>query len=53
VSVHYEVARNLDHTLRMIRDHGALAGLGINPATSVRLLEDVLDLRDHYAQGLE
>jgi ribulose-phosphate 3-epimerase len=47
VSVHYEVARNLDHTLRMIRDYGALAGVAINPATSVRLLEDVLDIVDY------
>jgi ribulose-phosphate 3-epimerase len=47
VSVHYEVARNLDRTLHMIRDHGAMAGVVINPATSVRLLENVLDIVDY------
>ena len=44
VSVHYEVCRNLDRTLHMIQDHGALAGVVINPATPVGLLENVLDI---------
>jgi len=44
VSVHCEVCRNLDRTLHMIRDQGALAGVVINPATPVGLLEDVLDI---------
>ena len=47
VSVHYEVCRNLDRTLHMIQDHGAAAGVVINPATPVRLLEDVLDIVDY------
>lgn len=47
VSVHYEVCRNLDRTLHMIRDHGAKAGVVINPATSVRLLENVLGIADY------
>jgi len=47
VSVHYEVCRNLDRTLHMIQDHGAKAGVVINPATSVRLLENVLDVADY------
>ena len=47
VSVHYEVCQNLDRTLHMIQDHGALAGVVINPATSVRLLENVLDIVDY------
>jgi len=47
VSVHYEVCRNLDRTLHMIQDHGAKAGVAINPATSVRLLENVLDVADY------
>jgi len=47
VSVHYEVCRNLDRTLHMIQDHGAKAGVVINPATSVRLLENVLDFVDY------
>lgn len=47
VSVHFEVCRNLDRTVHMIRDHGAKAGVVINPATPVRLLEDVLDIVDY------
>ncbi len=47
VSVHYEVCRNLDRTLHMIRDRGALAGVVINPATPVALLENVLEIVDY------
>ena len=47
VSVHYEVCRNLDRTLHMIQDHGALAGVVINPATPTFLLQDVLDIVDY------
>ncbi len=47
VSVHYEVCRNLDRTLHMIRDHGALAGVVVNPATPAFLLGDVLDIVDY------
>ncbi len=46
VSVHYEVSRNLDRTLHMIQEHGAKAGVVINPATPVILLENVLDIVD-------
>ncbi len=47
VSVHYEVCRNLNRTLHMIRDLGAKPGVVINPATPVFLLENVLDLLDY------
>ncbi len=47
VSVHYEVCRNLDRTLHMIKDHGAKAGVAINPATPTMLLENVLDIVDY------
>jgi ribulose-phosphate 3-epimerase len=47
VSVHYEVSRNLDRTLHMIQEHGAKAGVVINPATPVILLENVLDIVDY------
>jgi ribulose-phosphate 3-epimerase len=47
VSVHYEVARNLDRTLHMIQEHGARAGVVINPATNTSLLDDVLGLADY------
>src|SRR3954451_8985284 len=47
VSVHQEVCQNLDRTLHMIREHGAKAGVAINPATPVGLLENVLDIVDY------
>ncbi len=47
VSVHYEVCRNLDRTLHMIQDHGAKAGVVINPHTPVMLLQNVLDFVDY------
>jgi ribulose-phosphate 3-epimerase len=47
VSVHQEVCPNLDRTLRMIQGEGALAGVVLNPATPVAMLEDVLDLADY------
>jgi ribulose-phosphate 3-epimerase len=47
VSVHYEAARNLDRTLHMIQEHGARAGVVINPATNTSLLDDVLDIADY------
>ena len=46
VLVHQEACRNLDRTLHMIRDHGAKAGVVINPATPVALLDEVLDIVD-------
>jgi len=47
VLVHQEACPHLDRTLRMIREHGALAGVVINPATPVATLSEVLDLVDH------
>ena len=47
VSVHVEVARHLDRTLRLIQSHGARAGVVLNPATPVSSLEDVLDVADY------
>jgi len=47
VSVHQEACPNLDRTLRMIQEEGALAGVVINPATPVMMLEEVLDLADY------
>jgi ribulose-phosphate 3-epimerase len=45
--VHFEACRNLDRTLHMIQDHGAKAGVVINPATPALLLENVLDIVDY------
>jgi ribulose-phosphate 3-epimerase len=47
VSVHYETCRHLDGTLGMIRKAGALAGVVLNPATPVSVLEDVLEMADY------
>jgi ribulose-phosphate 3-epimerase len=47
VSVHYEACRHLDGTLGMIRKSGALAGVVLNPATPVAVLEDVLEVADY------
>jgi ribulose-phosphate 3-epimerase len=46
ILVHQEACRNLDRTLHLIRDHGAKAGVVINPATPVALLDEVLDIVD-------
>jgi ribulose-phosphate 3-epimerase len=47
VLVHQEACRHLDRTLRMIRSEGALAGVVINPATPVSMLDEVLDVADY------
>jgi ribulose-phosphate 3-epimerase len=47
ITVHQEVCAHLDRTLHMIREEGARAGVVINPATPVRVLEEVLDVVDH------
>jgi ribulose-phosphate 3-epimerase len=47
VSVHYEVCRNLDRTVHMIQEHGARAGVVINPHTDAMLLKNVLDFADY------
>jgi ribulose-phosphate 3-epimerase len=46
VSVHYEAATHLDRTIRMIQSEGARAGVVINPATPVSVLEDILEVVD-------
>jgi ribulose-phosphate 3-epimerase len=47
VLVHQEVCRHLDRTIRMIQSEGALAGVVINPATPVFMLDDILDAADY------
>ena len=47
VLVHQEACRHLDCTLRTIKQEGALAGVVLNPATPVDLLENVLELADY------
>src|SRR5271165_1877514 len=47
VSVHDEACRHLDGTLQMIREAGAMAGVVLNPATPLEVLEDVLGVVDY------
>ena len=47
ISVHQEATRHLNRTLHLIRSHGALAGVVINPATPVETLSEVLDIVDY------
>jgi ribulose-phosphate 3-epimerase len=46
VLVHQETCPHLDRTLRMIQGEGARAGVVINPATPVAMLDEVLDVVD-------
>jgi ribulose-phosphate 3-epimerase len=47
ISVHYEACRHLDGTLGLIRKEGAMAGVVLNPATPVSVLESVLEVADY------
>lgn len=47
VSVHVEADAHLNRTLTLIRDKGALAGIAINPATSLSALEEALGFADY------
>jgi ribulose-phosphate 3-epimerase len=46
IIVHLEVSPHIYRTLQHIHDCGARAGVALNPGTSWRLLEDVLNLTD-------
>jgi ribulose-phosphate 3-epimerase len=47
LSVHHEACRHLNRTLRAIQGEGVLAGVVINPATPVSVLDEVLDVADY------
>lgn len=47
ISVHQEACVHLNRTLELIRSHGALVGVVINPATPVETLSEVLDIVDY------
>jgi ribulose-phosphate 3-epimerase len=47
ISVHQEACVHLNRTLQHIRDHGARAGVVINPATPVQSLTEVLEMVDY------
>ena len=46
ITFHPEASRHVDRSLGLIREHGCQAGLVLNPATSVSVLENVLDRLD-------
>jgi ribulose-phosphate 3-epimerase len=46
ISVHVEVARHLERTVRAIKDKGAKAGVVLNPATPLETLTEILPAAD-------
>jgi ribulose-phosphate 3-epimerase len=46
ISVHYEACTHLDRTINRIKELGCKAGVVLNPATPVSVLEDILPLVD-------
>jgi ribulose-phosphate 3-epimerase len=47
ISVHWEAASHLDRLVRRIRDAGVQAGVALNPATPVEVLQDLLPELDY------
>jgi ribulose-phosphate 3-epimerase len=46
ISFHPEASRHIDRSIRLIRSFGIKAGLALNPATSIHVLEEVIDQID-------
>jgi len=46
ISVHYEATVHLNRLIQQVKDSGAKAGVVINPATNVSVLEDILPYAD-------
>lgn len=46
ISVHYEACPHLHRTLQKIKSHGIMAGVAVNPATSLYNIEPVLEYVD-------
>lgn len=46
ITVHYEASMHLHRTICHIKDRGCLAGVVLNPATPVSVLEDIIDELD-------
>lgn len=42
ITVHQEACTHLDRTVQLIHSYGKKAGVSLNPATSIRTLEDIL-----------
>ena len=47
ISVHYETAAHLDRLIHHIKDHGCKAGVVINPATVIEVLDEILNVTDY------
>ncbi len=47
VTVHCEAVHHLDRTLHAIQERGVLAGVAVNPATPLVMVENVLDFVDY------
>lgn len=43
ITVHYEACKNLPETLKRIKDKNIIAGVAINPETSVLKIKDLID----------
>src|SRR5260370_39056404 len=48
ISVHQETCGHLHRTLELIESHGCKPAVGINPATPVHTLNEVLDIVHHF-----
>ena len=46
ISVHWEAATHLDRLLNRIHERGARAGVALNPATPIEVLDDILPALD-------
>src|SRR5258705_13844901 len=46
ISVHVEVARHLERTVKAIKESGAKAGVVLNPATPIETLSEILPVTD-------
>ena len=42
ITVHYEACKHLDRTIQAIKERGLKAGVVLNPATPISVLEDIL-----------
>ena len=47
ISVHYEAAIHLDRLIHHVKDHGCKAGVVINPATVINVLDEILHIADY------
>ncbi|MEO8446739.1 MAG: ribulose-phosphate 3-epimerase [bacterium] len=47
ISVHYENDYHLNRTVNRIKDHGIKAGVVINPATPVFMLDEIIEYADY------